>query len=104
MQATLIAAAEHLEAVLPAEDVLRELVTDKGFHSNDRLVDLAAIGTALTSRNQTAVGDDGGISPRRARRSTPTAGGSADRGACVCCVAAASCSNGRPRTRTTPAG
>ena len=44
MQATLIAAAEHLEAVLPADDVLRELVTDKGFHSNDRLVDLAAIG------------------------------------------------------------
>ncbi|MGH8639414.1 MAG: transposase [Burkholderiales bacterium] len=44
LQATLIAAAEHLEAVLPAADVLRELVTDKGFHSNDRLVDLAAIG------------------------------------------------------------
>ena len=36
MQATLIAAAAHLEMVLPADDVLRELVTDKGFHSNDR--------------------------------------------------------------------
>ena len=44
MQETLIRAAEHLEAVLPATDVLRELVTDKGFHSNDRLLDLAAIG------------------------------------------------------------
>jgi transposase len=44
MQATLIAAAEHLETVLPTDDILRELVTDKGFHSNDRLVDLAAIG------------------------------------------------------------
>jgi transposase len=44
MQATLIAAAAHLEMVLPADDVRRELVTDKGFHSNDRLVDLAAIG------------------------------------------------------------
>ena len=44
MQATLIAAAAHLEMVLPADDVLRELVTDKGFHSNDRLVDLAEIG------------------------------------------------------------
>ena len=44
MQETLITAAEHLEAVLPEADVLRELVTDKGFHSNDRLVDLAAIG------------------------------------------------------------
>ena len=44
MQATVIAAAEHLETVLPAADVFRDLVTDKGFHSNDRLVDLAAIG------------------------------------------------------------
>lgn len=44
MQATLIAAAEHLEAVLPADDMLCELVADKGFHSNDRLVDLAVIG------------------------------------------------------------
>ncbi len=44
MQETLIRAAEHLEAVLPAGDVLREFVTDKGFHSNDRLVDLAAVG------------------------------------------------------------
>jgi transposase len=44
MQETLIRAAEHLEAVLPAADVLRELVTDKGFHSNDRLVDLMRLG------------------------------------------------------------
>jgi transposase len=44
MQETLIRAAEHLEAVLPAADVLRELVTDKGFHSNARLVDLATLG------------------------------------------------------------
>ena len=44
MQATLITAAEHLEAVLPAADTVRELVADKGFHSNDRLVDLRALG------------------------------------------------------------
>jgi transposase len=44
MQETLIRAAEHLEAVLPEAEVLRELVTDKGFHSNDRLVDLARLG------------------------------------------------------------
>ncbi len=44
MQETLITAAEHLEAVLPEGDILRELVTDKGFHSNDRLVDLTALG------------------------------------------------------------
>lgn len=44
IQETLITAAEHLEAVLPEADTLRELVTDKGFHSNDRLVDLTALG------------------------------------------------------------
>src|SRR3954453_11232412 len=44
MQETLIRAAEHLEAVLPAAPILRELVTDKGFHSNDRLVDLTRLG------------------------------------------------------------
>ena len=44
MQETLLTAATHLEAVLPEADTLRELVTDKGFHSNDRLVDLDAIG------------------------------------------------------------
>ena len=44
MQETLRAAAAHLEAVLPDADILNELVTDKGFHSNDRLVDLAALG------------------------------------------------------------
>ncbi len=30
--------------MLPDADILRELVTDKGFHSNDRLVDLTAVG------------------------------------------------------------
>jgi transposase len=44
MQETLIRAAEHLEVVLPDAEVLRELVTDKGFHSNDRLVDLTRLG------------------------------------------------------------
>jgi hypothetical protein len=38
MQETRIRAAEHLEAVLPEAEVLRELLTDKGFHSNDWLV------------------------------------------------------------------
>jgi transposase len=44
MQETLLSAAAHLEAVLPDADILSELVTDKGFHSNDRLVDLSALG------------------------------------------------------------
>lgn len=44
MQATLIAAAEHLEQVLPDDDVVREVVGDKGFHSNQSLTDLTALG------------------------------------------------------------
>jgi transposase len=44
MQETLRRAADHLKAVLPASEGFRELVTDKGFHSNDRLVDLTRRG------------------------------------------------------------
>jgi transposase len=44
MQETLISAAEHLEQVRPADDVLRELAADKGFHSNQSLTDLTALG------------------------------------------------------------
>ncbi len=44
MQETLRQAADHLTAVLPASDGFRALVTDKGFHSNDRLVDLTRRG------------------------------------------------------------
>jgi len=44
MQATVITAAEHLEAVLPADARWRDVVTDKGFHSNGSLTDLTTIG------------------------------------------------------------
>jgi hypothetical protein len=44
MQAAVITAAEHLEAVLPADARWRGVVTDKGFHSNASLTDLTAIG------------------------------------------------------------
>jgi len=44
MQETLIHAAEHLEQVLPDADVVREFVGDKGFHSNQSLTDLTALG------------------------------------------------------------
>lgn len=44
MQETLIRAAEHLEQVLPEADILRELVADKGLHSNENLTDLTALG------------------------------------------------------------
>ena len=41
---TLIKAAEHIEAVVPGGDGLAEVVGDKGYHSNQELVDLEAVG------------------------------------------------------------
>jgi transposase len=41
---TLIAAAEQIETVLPDGNSLQEVVGDKGYHSNDSLVDLEAVG------------------------------------------------------------
>ena len=40
---TLITAAEEVEAVLAGEAVVAEVVADKGYHSNETLVDLAAV-------------------------------------------------------------
>ena len=44
MVETLITAAGHVEAVLPAAAGIAEVVADKGYHSNDTLVAFAAIG------------------------------------------------------------
>ena len=41
---TLITAAENVEKVKPESDVVRELVADKGYHSNDLLKDLRELG------------------------------------------------------------
>jgi transposase len=41
---TLITAADQIEAVLPKGDGLQEVVGDKGYHSNQSLVDLEAVG------------------------------------------------------------
>ena len=41
---TLITAAEQIEAVLPEGDGLQEVVGDKGYHSNQSLMDLEAVG------------------------------------------------------------
>jgi transposase len=41
---TLIEAAEQIEAVCPDGDGLEEAVADKGYHSNQSLVDLEAVG------------------------------------------------------------
>jgi transposase len=41
---TLIEAAEHIETVVPDRDGPEEVVADKGYHSNQELVDLEAVG------------------------------------------------------------
>jgi len=41
---TLIDAAEQVEAVRPDGDGIQEVVGDKGYHSNQSLVDLEAVG------------------------------------------------------------
>jgi transposase len=41
---TLITAAENIETVTPHSDAIRELVGDKGYHSNELLKDLRALG------------------------------------------------------------
>jgi transposase len=43
-QKTLIEAAEQIEAVLPNSEGPKELVADKGYHSNQALLDLEAVG------------------------------------------------------------
>ena len=44
MVETLITAAEQLEAVLPADACLAEIVGDKGYHSNQTMVEFANMG------------------------------------------------------------
>jgi len=41
---TLTTAAENLETVKPASEVVRELVADKGYYSNELLKDLRVLG------------------------------------------------------------
>ena len=43
-QATLTTAAENIETVVPDRDGLQEVVGDKGYHSNQELIDLEAVG------------------------------------------------------------
>ena len=43
-QATLTTAAENIETVVPDGDGLQEVVGDKGYHSNQELIDLEAVG------------------------------------------------------------
>jgi hypothetical protein len=49
---TLITAAEQIEAVLPEGDGLQEVVGDKGYHSNQSLVDREIRGASTSAREK----------------------------------------------------
>ena len=78
---TLIEAAEQIEAVVPEGEALKEVVADKGYHSNQALVDLEAVGVRSTSRNRTAGVATGKTVPRLAMPSIGTVDGFAARAA-----------------------
>ncbi len=100
---TLITAAEQIEAVLPHASGLQEVVGDKGYHSNQSLVDLEAVGVRSTSRNPIADDATGRRSPRHVARCIAIADAFAGPGACVCCGCAASAWSGHSPISTKPA-
>src|SRR6476620_4806694 len=67
---TLIEAAEQIEAVRPDADGVQEVVADKGYHSNQSLVDLEAVGVRSYILSPNPIGDDG-IGRRTPTPATP---------------------------------
>ena len=104
MVATVIMAAEQIETVRPAADAVRELVADKGYHSNQTLVDLAPSGCVPTSRNRTVAGGTGAARRPLAMRCMPTAAGSGAPAATGCCGNAGNGSNAPSRICSKPDG
>jgi transposase len=101
---TLIEAAEQVEAVQPDGNGIEEVVGDKGYHSNQSLVDLEAVGV----RSYISEPDRGRRNwknhPRCALRCTAIVGAFAAHAACVCCGFAVSAWNDPSRISTRPAG
>jgi len=91
---TLMEAAEQIEAVRPDGDGLTEVVGDKGYHSNQVLVDLEAVVCAATFRNPITGDGTGRRIPTRAMRSTAIVGAFVVRAACACCASAGNDWNG----------
>jgi transposase len=103
---TAIAAAEQVEAAHAERDApaeLTEIVADKGYHSNQTMVDLQAVEVRSTSPSPSVAAGTGRRRRRRRVRSTAIAGGCAARAASGCYAAAASTSNARSPTSMTPA-
>ena len=98
MVETVITAAEQVEAVLPTEPGMAEVVADKGYHSNETMVDLAAVGV----RSYIAEAGPGppvleGARPKLGMRCMRTAVGYGAIGAGSCCGVVASCWSVRSR-------
>ena len=102
---TLIEAAEQVEAVRPDGDGIEEVVGDKGYHSNQSLVDLEARGRPqlhLRTRSWTAELEE---EPDGARRGLPQSSTHPRcRAACACCGCAASAWNDPLPISMRPAG
>jgi hypothetical protein len=100
---TLMTEAEQIEAVLPEGDGLQEVVGDKGYHSNQSLVDLEAVGV----RSYISQPDRG----RRNWKRQPEARAAVYRNrrrmrgarSCGCCGCAASAWSDPSRISTRPA-
>jgi transposase len=101
---TLIEAAEQVETVVPEGEGIKEVVADKGYHSNQVMVDLEAVGV----RSYISEPDRG----RRNWKDHPDArdavdrnrGAFAVRGGNVCCGCEANAWNDRLRISTKPDG
>ena len=91
---TLIEAAEQVEAVRPDGEGIKEIVGDKGYHSNQSLLDLDAVGVRSYISEPDRGRRNWKKNPKRATRCTAIVGAFAVRVACACCGSAASVWNG----------
>jgi len=101
---TLIEAAEQIETLVPESEGIKEVVADKGYHSNQELMGLEAVGV----RSYISEPDRGRRNwkdhRRRARPSTGIVDGFAAREANGCCASAGNGWNDRLRISTKRAG
>ena len=105
MVETLIATAERVDAVLPDGPGIKEVVGDKGDHSNDVLADLKALGLrSYLHRSRIGAADAGRASQRPATRCMPTGAGFAACGAVACCGVEDNCWSDRLPTCARQAG
>ena len=87
---TLIEAAENVEKAKPQTEVVKELVADKGYHSNALLEDLASWVFALTYPSRLVAAGIGKESTPRATLSTVIDDGLVEREADGCCASGVS--------------